>query len=129
MRSHLLLGRKACYKSKRCLSPYKWAVLKLGRGCSWTKIGPLDSGAISPSPLKPIELAKIGPESNEPSERCKELQKLSKKGSIFEKLTLHTSIFLSFWSVKSWISFRCDMKGDLCHYGVSRGILGGYTLE
>ena len=124
VRYHLLLGRKAYYKLVIWLFPIqnrqKWVVLKLGGGCSWTKIGPLDSGDISPSPVEPIELGETCPDSNGPPEGCKQLQKLSQKGSIFEKLALNTSIFLSFWSVKSWISFRCHMAVDLSYYGVSR---------
>ena len=113
LRSHLLLRRKAQHKTERLLIPIqnwrKWAVLKLGGGCSWPNFSPLDSGDISPSPLKPIELGEICPDSNGPPEGCEQLQKLSQKGPIFEKLALHTSNFLSFWSVKSWISFRCHI--------------------
>ena len=133
VRFYLLLRRKAQHKTERLLisiqNRRKWAVLKLGGGCSWPNFGPLDSGDISPSPLKPIELGEICPDSNGPPEGCKQLQKLSQKGSIFEKLALHTSNFLSFWSVKSWISFRCDMAVDISYYHISRGILGQYRLE
>ena len=72
VRFHLLLRRKAQYKTERCLisiqNRRKWAVLKLGGFYSWPNFGPLDAGPISPSPLKPIELGEIGPESNGPSE-------------------------------------------------------------
>ena len=127
--STFFCGEKLNTRLKDTFSPYKFRFWKLGGFYAWTKIGPLDSGQISPSPLKPIELGEIGPESNGPSEVWERNQNLFQKGSIFEKLTLNTSIFLSFWSVKSWISFRCHMAVDLSYYGVSRGILGGYTLE
>ena len=102
-------GEKSITNLKDAFSPYKFRFWKLGGGCSWTKIGPLDSGDISPSPEEPIELGETCPDSNGPPEGCEQLQKLSQKGSIFEKLALHTSNFLSFWSVKSWISFRCHI--------------------
>ena len=72
VRFHLLLRRKAQYKTERCLisiqNRRKWAVLKLGGFYSWPNFGPLDSGAISPSPLKHKELVEIGPGSNGPPE-------------------------------------------------------------
>ena len=63
----------------------------------------------SPSPLKPIELAKIGPESNGPSERCKQLKKLSQKGSIFEKLTLFDTLFKLFLSRPMSVGLRTNL--------------------
>ena len=113
----LLSGRYAYYKTERLLIPIqirrKWAVSKLGGSCSWPKKCPLSSGVISPSALNPKELVEIGPESNGPPEGCEQLQTLCQKGPIFEKLTLHTSNFLSFWSVKSCKSIRCDIAADV----------------
>ena len=72
VRSHLLLRRKAQHKTERLLISIqnwrKWAVLKSGGFYSWTKIGPLSFGVISPSALETKELGEIGPESNGPPE-------------------------------------------------------------
>ena len=109
----LLSGRYAYYKTERLLIPIhirrKWAVSKLGGSYSWPKNCPLSSGVTSPSGLNSKELVEIGPESNGPPEGCEQLQTLCQKGPIFEELTLHTSNFLSFWSVKSCKSIRCDI--------------------
>ena len=117
VRYHLLSGRNAQYKTERLLIPVqirrKWAVLKLGGGCSSPKKCPLSSGAISPSALDTKELAEIGPESNGPPEGHEQLQTLSQKGPIFEELTLNTSNFLSFWSDRSCKPIRCDIAADV----------------
>merc|ERR1712115_368769 len=117
VRLTLLSGRKAQHKKERLLIPIqiwrKWAVSKSGGSYSWPKNCPLSSGVISPSALNYKELGGIGPESNGPPEGCEQLQTLCQKGPIFEKLTLHTSNFLSFWSVKSCKSIRCDIAADV----------------
>ena len=57
--STFFCGEKLNTRLKDAFSPYKFWFWKLGGFYAWTKIGPLDSGPIFPSLLKPIELGKF----------------------------------------------------------------------